>query len=160
MLEAVRILATEATKYSFEQLEGMNRVFGVARLVPCSIPVGVLVNAHREYENLKRPEDSVTSCARVVVAAEAFLEAWDNDPPEEPKIREWHGPLLALTREVDNLWGQRRVPKQKPVKKEKKVKLDKITLSSVKDRIISDCVDILRSNRGRTAATEAGQKPG
>ncbi len=72
MLEATRILAT-ATKYVNQQLEGIAREFGDEWPMECIIPVGALIHARREYENFKHPQDAVTSCARVVAAAEAFL---------------------------------------------------------------------------------------
>lgn len=155
MLEAVRILTT-ATKYTDEQLEGIAREFGNHCEVDCRIPVEALIHARREYENFKQPQDATTSCARIVMAAEAFLDACGNDPlVTEHPAREWQEPLLALSREVDNL--RNRTRRAEPVKR--RVQFDKMTLPS-KDRIISRCVDILRNSKSRTAATKAGQKPG
>jgi len=134
MLEAVRILAT-VTKYTDEQLEGIVREFGDDWLMECTIPVGALIHARWEYENLKRPQDAVTSCARVVAAAERLVDYTGSKEDEH-----FWGAYLALSREVDNLRNR--------------------TQSTNKDRVISDCVDILRSSKSRIAATKAGQKPG
>jgi len=168
MLEATRILAT-TTKYTDEQLEGIAYEFGDDWPMQCIIPVGALIHARREYENFKRPQDAVTSCARVVATAEAFLDACGNDPliTAHP-AREWREPFLALSREIDNLRNRVRPEGKEPTKR--KMRLDKMTLPPSEyfdkrcrtsaDRVISGCVDILRSNTGRTAATKAGPNSG
>jgi len=102
MLEAVRTLAA-VSKYSLKNLEDIAREFGNDFLIyDISIPVGVLIRASREYESLKNPTDAVTSCARVVAAAEALVDAGTHEPGD---FREEY---LAICREVDNLRRSRK----------------------------------------------------
>lgn len=94
MVEAVRILAS-ASGYTLEELEDVAEKLGNDFPVACgSIPVNVLVRACKEYNNLKRPEKAATSCARIVMAAEALVDASREETP---------GAYHALNREIDNL---------------------------------------------------------
>jgi len=97
VLEAVRTLAT-IPELTDSELESIEREFGSNWPIHgLSIPVGVLLRARREYENLKNPTDAVTTCARVVAIAEALVDAGTHEPGD---FREEY---LALCREVDNL---------------------------------------------------------
>jgi hypothetical protein len=98
MLEAVRTLAN-VSPYSLKELRDISREFGDDCLVACQIPVGVLIRAHMEYANLKRPEDAVTTCARVVAAAEAVVDAGS----PVALVGDFRAEYLALCREIDNL---------------------------------------------------------
>lgn len=93
MLEAVRTLAS-ASEYALEALEDLAVSFGNDCLIPCSVPAGVLIRACKEHNNLKQPEKAATSCARIVAAAEALVDA---------SREETSGAYHALNREVDNL---------------------------------------------------------
>lgn len=97
MLEAVRVLANMSA-YSKNQLEDIADKFSNDWPIECKIPVGVLVRACREYENLSNPQDAVTSCARVVAAAEALVDYTGSK--DTVYFLEM---FLALEREVDNL---------------------------------------------------------
>lgn len=107
MLEAVQVLAN-TSKYSRDQLENIANEFGNHWLMNCEISVGVLVRACREYENLKNPQDAVTSCARVVTLAEQLV---DYTGLQEDSC--FQGFILALKREIDNLRNYNRVAARK-----------------------------------------------
>ncbi len=104
MLEAVRILATVAD-YTEKQLNDIAREFGHDQLIPCEIPVGVLIRACGEHANLADPQDATVTCARIVVLAEQLVNYTGVQESSH-----FQGMILTLRREIDNLRGYSREP--------------------------------------------------
>lgn len=104
MLEAVRVLAVGACEHSDKLLENIAREFGNNCPIQCTIPVGVLLRARKEYEILGHPQAAVTTCARIVALAEELVDAEKND---------FQGKFLALSREIDNLRSYSRAAAKK-----------------------------------------------
>lgn len=122
MLDAVRTLAT-VSNLSNERLEEIARDFGRTQVVECEIPVGTLLQARKEYDGVKNPQDAVISYALIVGLAEELVDNINDllrtaeSNPVEDLYRlsdDFWVKSNALSRAIDNLRQYSREGTNKP----------------------------------------------